>query len=292
MYTLDETQQAHLYVFGKPVGKKITEAGVHFKVPFIQNVRYYDDRWIAWEGDEDETTTRDKVMVVTNTFCRWKISDPLLYQQSVSGDEEMAQSRLDDIIDGATRRLIANSDLLEILRDTGRAMSISSIGSDDTTDISENDLSVVQTVQLSLEMGRSKMENEILRQSQEEVGRLGITVMDIRFIKMAYIASVRDKVFERMIAERERAAEHYRALGQGRKAEIEGQTEKEQKAIISAAFATSKVIRGRGDAEAAAIYNAAYKPHADFYKFYMALRATEASVDSSTTWYMSGKIKF
>lgn len=295
-YVLDETETAHLYRFGKPVGESVTDAGIHWKMPLIIEARIYEARWIPWLGDEDQTNTKDKVMVETNTFCRWKIINQQLYQEATSGNEEMAQSLIDDIIDGVTRRLIGKHELSEILRDTGRRMKISSVGSEDTTDNKASDetgMTVVETKKVSLTMGRTKMEDEILKQSKASAeARVGVEIMDIKFIKLNYIEKVRNKVFDRMIAERNRAAEHYRSTGQGKKSEIEGMTERELNRITSEAFATAREHRGAGEAKAADIYSKAYSAYPGFYNFVQSLQTLEAGIDSCTTWYIStdGKV--
>ena len=107
LFVVDETEQAILLQFGKPVGKPITTAGLNFKLPFIQEVRKFDKRVLEWDGDENQIPTSDKKYILVDTFGRWRIVDPLKYLQSVRGDELSAQSRLDDIIESATRNFMS-----------------------------------------------------------------------------------------------------------------------------------------------------------------------------------------
>ncbi|RIK73479.1 protease modulator HflC, partial [candidate division KSB1 bacterium] len=107
-YTLDETEQAIITQFGEPIGKSIRDAGLHIKTPFIQKVTIFDKRILAWDGDPNQIPTEDKKYIWVNTFARWHIVDPLKFYQSVN-NELAARSRLDDIIDGVTRDIIAQN---------------------------------------------------------------------------------------------------------------------------------------------------------------------------------------
>jgi modulator of FtsH protease HflC len=120
VYTISETQQAIITQFGEPVGQPHTEPGFHVKAPFIQTVYAFDKRWLEWSGDPNQISTRDKGYIWVDTYTRWRIKDPLLFYQRVT-DERSAQSRLDDIVDGETRNVIASNDLIEVVRSTDRA---------------------------------------------------------------------------------------------------------------------------------------------------------------------------
>src|SRR5690606_10569860 len=118
-YTLDETEQAVITRFGEPQGSGVTEPGLHFKVPFADRVNRFDKRWLEWTGDPNQIPTRDKKYIWVETFGRWRIADPLLSFQRMR-DERIAQSRLDDIIDGETRNAIASYPLIEAVRVSNR----------------------------------------------------------------------------------------------------------------------------------------------------------------------------
>ena len=111
-YTVDETEQVIILQFGKPVGEPIKEAGLHFKLPFIQSVTRFDKRVLEWDGDENQIPTSDKKYIWVDTFARWRIVEPLKFYQSVS-NEMSAQSRLDDIVDSATRNFVSENLLIE-----------------------------------------------------------------------------------------------------------------------------------------------------------------------------------
>ncbi|HSD66877.1 MAG TPA: SPFH domain-containing protein, partial [Vicinamibacteria bacterium] len=119
VYTLGETEQAILTQFGRPVGGVVTTAGLHAKVPLIQNVYRFEKRWLEYDGDSNEIPTRDKKYIWVDTYARWRIADALRFFQALR-DERGAQSRLDDIVDGETRNAVASFDLNEIVRSTNR----------------------------------------------------------------------------------------------------------------------------------------------------------------------------
>ena len=114
VYTLSETEQAVLTIFGKPAGTAVTEPGLHLKIPFIQVVNRFDKRWLEFGGDPNQIPTRDKKYLWIETYARWRISDPLRFYQAVQ-DERGAQSRLDDIVDGETRNAVASFDVIELV---------------------------------------------------------------------------------------------------------------------------------------------------------------------------------
>jgi len=114
-YTVDETEQVVITQFGRPIGDAIATPGLKLKLPFIWEIHRFDKRWLAWDGDSNQITTKDKKFIWVDTYARWRIQDPLEFFESVR-DEAGAQSRLDDIIDGETRNTVAAFDLIEIVR--------------------------------------------------------------------------------------------------------------------------------------------------------------------------------
>lgn len=276
VYTLDETQQAIVTQLGKPVGGARTTPGLHFKVPFIQTVYRFDKRWLAWDGDANQITTRDKKFIWVDTYARWRIADPLKFFQSVR-DERGAQSRLDDIIDGQTRNAVANTDLIEIVRSSNREFEIS------------EELEEFLSAEVSLEItgGRDELTQVILAESSKATPNFGIELVDVQFKRINYVEEVRVKVYERMISERQRIAERSRSEGAGRAAEIRGQKEKELKTIESEAFKTAEEVRGLADAEATAIYARAYNKDPDFYQFTKTLETYRNSFGKDVTLILS-----
>ncbi len=271
-YTVDETEQVVITQFGNPVGDPITKAGLKVKIPFIWDVHRFDKRWLAWDGDANQITTRDKKFIWVDTYARWRIADPLLFFKRVR-NERGAQSRLDDIIDGETRNAVAAFDLVEIVRSTAREFEV-------TDELQEfaSDRPAVEIV-----AGRTGIAKRILERSSEVTPDFGIELVDVKIKHINYVDEVRAKVYERMITERQRIAERSRSEGQGRSAEIRGRRDKELKEIESEAFKQAEEIRGVADAEATSIYARAYGKDPDFYQFMKTLETYRSSFDSDVT---------
>ena len=271
-YTVDETEQVVITQFGDPIGDPITKSGLKVKIPFIWDVHRFDKRWLAWDGDANQITTRDKKFIWVDTYARWRIADPLLFFKRVR-NERGAQSRLDDIIDGSTRNAVAAFDLIEIVRSTAREFEV-------TDELQEfaSDRPAVEIV-----AGRAGIAKRILERSSLVTPDFGIELVDVKIKHINYVDEVRAKVYERMITERQRIAERSRSEGQGRSAEIRGQREKELKEIESEAFKLAEEIRGVADAEATGIYARAYGKDPDFYQFMKTLETYRSSFDSDVT---------
>ena len=273
IYTIDETEQVIILQFGKPVGESIKEAGLHFKLPFIQNIVRFDKRVLEWDGDENQIPTSDKKYIWVDTFARWRIVEPLKFYQSVS-NERNAQSRLDDIIDSATRNFVSENLLIEAVRNTNRELQI-------TTEEAEG--FGIEDVAQQIEKGREQITKLILQKAAETMPQYGIELLDMRIKRINYIEEVRHKVYERMISERKRIAEKFRSEGQGRKAEIDGEREKELQRITSEAYRTAQEVKGKADAEATKIYAAAFNKSPDFYSFLQTLETYKNTLNNNNT---------
>ena len=269
-YTVNETQQTITTQFGEPVGDAVTTPGLHFKVPFIQQINYFDKRFLEWDGNPNQVPTKDKRFIWVDTYARWRIVDPLRFFERLR-DERGAQSRLDDILDGETRNAVARYDLIELVRNSNR----------DPADIpieAEEEEAILEMI----EKGREQVSREILERAAERTADLGIELLDLRIKRINYVEEVQRDVFARMIAERQRIAELYRSEGRGEAARIEGERERELQRITSEAFKEAEVLRGNADAEATDIYAAAYNRDADFYAFTRSLEAYENVMDEGT----------
>jgi len=269
-YTVNETQQTITTQFGEPVGDAVTTPGLHFKIPFIQTINYFDKRFLEWDGNPNQVPTKDKRFIWVDTYARWRIVDPLRFFERLR-DERGAQSRLDDILDGETRNAVARYDLIELVRNSNR----------DPADIpieAEEEEAILEMI----EKGREQVSREILERAAERTADLGIELLDLRIKRINYVEEVQRDVFARMIAERQRIAELYRSEGRGEAARIEGERERELQRITSEAFKEAEVLRGNADAEATDIYAAAYNRDADFYAFTRSLEAYENVMDEGT----------
>lgn len=279
LYTVDQTQQVVVTQFGEPMGDPISEPGLHVKIPFIQKVNYFEKRILAWDGLPTQVPTKDKRYIWVDTTARWKIVDPLKFLQSV-GLERTALGRLDDIIDSATRNQITNHLLYELVRDSGREF----VETEVSLEI-EEEMGVVQ-------YGREKISRGILAEAALLVPQFGIELVDVRIKRLNYVERVREGVYARMIAERERVAEQYRSEGEGKRAEIEGRRAKELQRITSEAYRTAQEIKGGADAEATKIYADAYNKGPEFYSFLRTLEIYENTMDENTRLIMTTNSDF
>jgi membrane protease subunit HflC len=277
VYVIDQTEQAIVVQLGSPAGGAITEPGLHFKIPLLQEVRRFDKRWLEFSGDANEIPTKDKKYIWVETYARWRIVDPLRFYQAVS-DERGGQSRLDDIIDGKTRDEVAKHNLIEIVRASNREFLVTEelegIGAAEA-------MAPVRT-------GRGKIAETILEQSAIITpSELGIELKDVRFRRLNYVESVQRKVFERMISERQRIAERSRSEGQGRAAEIRGEKERDILKVTSEAYKQAEQLKGEADGKATAIYATAYGRDADFYQFARSMETLKKGLDQETWLILS-----
>lgn len=275
-YTVDETEQVVIIQFGRPVGNAIDEPGLHFKKPFIQEVRRFDKRILAWDGDPRDISTRGREFIFVDSTARWRIVDPLLFLKSVK-DESGAQSRLDDIVDSVVRDKISSTILIEIVRSQDWQVDEQEL---ERAGISEKDKEILQK---KIEVGREQLEREILAQSQKIMPKYGIELVDVRIQRLNYVPSVQQQVFNRMISERQRIATQFRSEGEERSTDILGQTEKQVALIRSEAQREAEIIRGQADAKATEIYNEAYGLDPEFFAFYRTLESYSKSLGKDAT---------
>jgi membrane protease subunit HflC len=280
-YVVSETNQVIITQFGEPIGGAVTSAGLHFKRPFIQKANYFDKRWLEWDGDPNQIPTKDKKYIWVDTYCRWRISDPLVFFQRVR-DERGAHSRIDDIVDGETRNVIAKFDLIEIVRSSNRPFEL-------TEDAALLDFSEVVG---KIQTGRDKIAKLILESSAKITPTFGVELKDVQIKRVNYVDEVQRKVFDRMIAERKRIASKYRSEGDGKSAEIRGQKERELKRIISEAYRKAQETKGKADAEATKIYAQAYNLDPEFYQFLKTLETYRVALEKETWLILSTDSEF
>jgi membrane protease subunit HflC len=271
VYIVSETEQVIITQFGKPVGKPVLTPGMHFKLPFIQDVNSFDKRFLEWDGDPNQIPTKDKRFIWVDTYARWRISDPLLFFQRLR-DERGAQSRLDDILDGETRNAIANHDLVEVIRSTNRELQFG--------EIAEEVLDTEATIKI--QHGRDKITRIIIENASQRVSELGIELLDLRLKRINYVEEVQQKIYERMIAERQRIADKFRSEGQGEAAKILGDKARDLNQIESEAYRQAEQIKGKADAEATAIYARAYNQSNSSRDFYQFLKTMETYQNTLT----------
>ena len=262
-YTINPAEQVVITQFGKPVGKAVTTAGLHFKIPIIQEANFFDKRALEWDGYPTQVPTKDKRFVWVDTYARWKIVNPLLFFQRVR-NERGAQSRLDDILDGQTRNAIADHKLVELIRSTNRNIK----GSEEFQNLSVDKLAKIK-------YGRKWITRSIVAAANKRTEKLGIKLLDLQFKRINYVESVRKTIFQRMITERKRKADKFRSEGAGEAAKILGDKERTLKKINSQAYKIAQQIKGIADAKTTLIYAKAYNRNADSRKFYKFLKTME-----------------
>jgi modulator of FtsH protease HflC len=281
-FVVDETEQVVVTQFGRVVGEPITSPGLNFKIPLIQEANYFPKNLLDWDGESGQIPTLGKTFIYVDTFGRWRITDPLLFFQTVSNTTG-ALGRLDDIIDSAVRNLVTSYPLIETVRMTDRELDTFQIQGEELQD--ERKLSGVRT-------GRQMITKTILLQAKPKLEEFGVELVDVKIKRLNYVEEVRKAVYQRMIAERKQMAEKFRSEGQGEAREIEGDAQKELNRIESEAYRTAQEIKGNADAEAAAIYTNAYGRDPEFYSFMRSLEIYRETMDEKSTLVLSTDSEF
>jgi len=277
-YILPEGKQVVITQFGKPVGRPVTEAGFHLKLPFFQLVNSFEKKILIWDGDPNQIPTNDKTYVFLDITARWRITDALLFMQSVN-TETRAQTILDDILDGTVRDLVNKNDLVEIIRSSDWSPETMTGGNP-------------EGAEEKVKLGRDKIAQLIHETASKITPQYGIELVDVMFKRVNYINTVQAKVYERMISERKRIAAEKRSMGEGQKAEILGKVNRELKEITSTAERQAMEVKGKADAKAAKIYADAYNKDAEFYAFWKGLEAYTGTVGKNTRLILSSDSEF
>ena len=269
-YTVQETEQAIITQFGKPVGDPVSQSGLHFKAPFIQEVTRVEKRILEWDGRPNEMPTKDKTYIVVDTFGRWRIKDAKQFFLRLR-DERSAQSRLDDILGSETRNAIAKHELIEVIRTTKDRQPVR----DATLVGAPGNIGILYPIT----MGRGKIEEEIFSKAASKLIDFGIELLDVRFKRINYNESVRRRIYERMISERQQIAERFRSEGAGEAAKILGKKERELLKIESEAYKRVQEIRGVADAKATEIYAKSYNQGPESVAFYEFIKTMDTYLE-------------
>ena len=304
VYTVDETEQAVVTQFGKPVRVIINPiegsrkegvverlraeyakedisvgegAGMRFKMPFIQSVRKFERRLLRWNGYPEEIPTKDLKYIWVDSTARWYIEDPLLFFRTI-GTQEQAHGRLDEIINPNTRNSITKRDLIEVVRTDNRDMEVEAEELRETTEVAE------------VKEGRPKIVAEITAASRKRCAAYGISIHEsgVLIKGLIYREDVKENVELRMIEERLRIAMKYTSEGEGKFEEIMGNKERDVKIILSKAYKEAKEIEGVADANATKIYAKAFSKDPEFYKFWKTLELYEDAIGSEKTKLILG----
>jgi len=246
-FTVDQTQQALVLQLGEPK-RTIQEPGLAFKIPFIQDVTYYEKRVLSLiPQDGEEVILADQKRLKVDAFARFQISDPLLFYQTVR-NEAGARGRLDAIIDSSVRRALGRETLASIL--TGQ---------------------------------RNDITRSIGDEVNESVSSLGIQIIDVRLRRADYPEATSQNIFNRMKSEREREAKEFRATGEEEAQKIRSAAEKTRTVIISEAQRIAQETRGAGDSDAISIYAESFGQDPDFFSFYRSMEAYSKSFKEKGT---------
>ncbi len=284
-YVVDEGEQAIVTRFGAIVDST-RDAGLHFKLPVIDNVVTYPRKILSWDGDAQRIPTRENQFIWVDTTARWRITDPELFYASVTTIDQ-GYSRLDDVVDSSVRTIIAENYLREAVRNSNRIMEIEreAMGLEEAEAVrAEEDEITIDTDQLrqltqvdetydSVQKGRENLSDEMYGMAQEVIRSYGIELIDIIIRQIRYSDDLTESVYQRMITDRRQIAEAYRSFGEGLKSEWLGRLDNDQRRVLSEAYAEAEEIRGVADARAIEIYADAYERDEDFFEFW---RTTES----------------
>lgn len=265
-FTVHETEQVIITQFGRPIGEPINDSGLHFKLPYVQDINRFEKRVLEWDGRPNEMPTKDKTYILVDTFGRWRIDDAKQFFLRLR-DERSAKSRLDDILGSETRNSIAKHELIEVIRTTKDRQP----DQDATLADAPGNIGVLYPIR----EGRAKIEQEIYNKAAAKLKDFGIELLDVRFKRINYNESVQRRIFERMISEREQIAERFRSEGAGEAARIIGRKERDLLKIESEAYRSVQEIQGRADARASEIYAEAYNQSPESVEFYEFVKMME-----------------
>ncbi len=245
MFIVNQTQQALVIQLGQPLDE-VYRPGLHFKLPFIQNVVYFDARILDYDARPAEALTSDLKTIVLDNYARWRIAEPLLFYRTMR-TELNAQTRLDAVIYSQIRAHVGRHTLTEVVADQ-----------------------------------RTEIMDSVTTRASEQMKEFGIDIVDVRIKRTDLPAENQRAIFDRMRAERERQATQYRSEGAEQATKIRSGADKERALILAEANKKAEVLRGEGDAEAARIYAEAFSRSPDFFSFQRGLEALRKSFSENT----------
>tara|TARA_Y100000591_G_scaffold185492_1_gene160071 strand:+ start:1272 stop:2117 length:846 start_codon:yes stop_codon:yes gene_type:complete len=252
---VDETEQIVILQFGKPV-RTIKNPGLNWKLPApVQTSNSFEKRLLEYDVPPEEILSKDKKSLIIDNYVRWKITDPLLFLQTVKA-VPTAKTRLDDIVYSELRQELGTHDMVEI--------------------ITEN---------------RELIMDKVTRASNEETSKYGIEVIDVRIRRVDLPQENEASIYARMEAERKRQANKFRSEGEEEAQKIRAATDRDKTVILAEAYKTSQQIRGEGEAKALDIYASSFSKDPSFYEFIRTLETYEKIIDKKTTLVLPGDSK-
>lgn len=254
-YTVHQTEQALVLQFGNPV-RVVREPGLHFKVPFIQNVQYYDRRTLALDPPSQEVPLRDQKRIIVDSYARYRIVDPLTFFKTVRTENGLV-ARFGAILNATVRDTLGSSDLQDLL--------------------TERRAQVMQTISTTV---------------RERSSEFGIEVIDVRIGRTDLPPQTSQSVFNRMRSDRVAQAAKIRAEGEQIKARIQAEADRERTVILAEGRKTAEILSGEGDAQRNTILATAYNRDPEFFRFYRSLEAYRQSIGEGTTMVLSPESEF
>jgi modulator of FtsH protease HflC len=285
IYTVKPTEQVIITQFGEALGEPVTTPGLHFKKPFVQVVNRIPKNILPWDGQRNEMPTKDKLYIAVDTFGRWRITNPLEYFRRLR-DERSALTRLEDILGSETRNAVAKHDLIEIVRTDKQRTPLKDEALEEMADGAAGNIGKLTPIR----KGRRAIEQEITEAARAKLAEFGIELLDVRFKRINYNPSVVEKIYERMVSERQQIASKFRSEGEGAAARILGDKERDLNQIASEAYRTVQTTRGVADAKASEIYARAYgqrKEAADLYEFLKTMEMYQKVIGRQSTMVLS-----
>ena len=247
MYTVDQRQNAMVFQLGEVVSVKKTP-GLYFKMPLVQNVRYFDTRILTLDAaDPERFITSEKKNVLVDSFIKWRVIDSKQFYVSVGGDEMRAQIRLNQTVNDGLRAEFGKRTVNEVV--SGRREEIMSI---------------------------------IRAKADQDARKIGVQVVDVRIKRVDLPETVSENVYRRMEAERKQVANELRSTGAAEAEKIKADADKQKDVIVAEAYRDAQRVKGEGDAKASAVYAGAYGKNAEFYAFYRSMQAYRESFKSKS----------
>ncbi|MDC7227830.1 MAG: protease modulator HflC [Spirochaetales bacterium] len=274
-YVLNEGEQAVVTRFGAIINSS-SDAGLKFKMPFVDNVVKYPKKLLSWDGDAQRIPTAENQFIWVDATARWQIADPMKFYESVTTVEQ-AYSRMDDVIDSSVRTVIAENLLREAVRNSNYINEVEpeeAINMEDEESLNAlRNLTVTETQQELIEKGREALSEAMYSSAKLIVPQYGIELKDIIIRQIRYSDDLTQSVYNRMIKERSQVAQAYRSYGEGQKAEWLGKLDNDKRSILSEAYEKSESIKGTADAEATRIYSESYQADPEFFEFWRSIES-------------------
>ena len=290
LYVINEGSQVVVTRFGKIVDTH-TEAGLYFKVPFVDVVVTYPKLILSLDGDSQRIPTKENQFIIVDTTSRWRISDPAQFYQSFK-TLEAANIRLSDIIDSATRTIITQNKLSEVVRSSNLINEKTEVTTEntDSTDTDDTAAQIDSLINVSansesITKGRRQLTLDMAAEARKMIPEYGIELIDVVPRQIKYSDEMTESVYNRMIKDRNQVAKGYRSIGEGKKKDWLGKLERDKLEIESEAYKKSQEIKGQADAEASKIYAQAYSVDPEFYAFWQSLESYKKTIPEFDVTY-------